>query len=800
MAIFTSLLFERSILLCSICCLLVILDVASTSGFPRDQVPKSKTVQVSDVRKIHAGPISISRLIDGTLYVGSKDSLYAYNTNSNFHLQHNISWPPNEDDKRFCKLIKEEEECQNFITVIEQNNNRLLVCGTNANAPSCKYFNDSSLTHNDTINGLYKAPFAAGQRNQAIFAGGDLYAGTVLDSMGSKSAVVRSADTNAVMLQTDLVTEDSDSKWLNEPDFISSYHLGEEVFFFLRETAVEYNSVGKSRFSRVARVCTKDKGGSDHLLDNIWTTFLKARIVCSIPGDFPFYFNEIQDTFELNGKFYGVFTTPNNSIPGSAVCTYDLSSITEVFDEGKFKEQQTAQHAWLPVPDSEVPSPRPGSCQNDSTSLSYNVLLFAKSHTLMHDNVEPSDNDGLPLFTMTREDYRFTQILVVKNVERTVYDVLFIGTDNGKVLKVVIMTINGKLQSNLIDEITVTDPEKPEPVVSMEFIGNQTDKFILVGTPSGIVLINVQRCGELKECGCVQDPYCGWDGNSKTCKIYKPNIVVKQNITARENCPVEEITCECPEPPTEIRSTPSPVTTTATTSTISPECQSTTDVTAVPSTRVTTMKVEEQTTKGVSLSPKHTADNKLPPLSAHIPTDTSGQRDHTTDIDNAIQPIVPGRTEKVVDPSSDCTALTVIAIIGWILLAILGSILIIYFCCKRARQSKGLCSKRGQMDVSKHQEQVLKAPESPVFSYIETENAKNIQQDNMEKPSKPPVPPKPKTYDQSSLSRPSSIQRDSLIDRPASMQRDLNRELKNSFIIGNGGSTLNFPIGGGDRV
>ncbi|XP_070542579.1 semaphorin-3D-like isoform X8 [Ptychodera flava] len=204
----------------------------------------------------------------------------------------------------------------------------------------------------------------------------------------------------------------------------------------------------------------------------------------------------------------------------------------------------------------------------------------------MHDNVEPSDNDGLPLFTMTREDYRFTQILVVKNVEETVYDILFIGTDNGKVLKVVIMTINGKLQSNLIDEITVTDPEKPEPVVSMEFIGNQTDKFILVGTPSGIVLINVQRCGELKECGCVQDPYCGWDGNSKTCKIYKPNIIVKQNITARENCPVE----------------------------------------------------------------------------------------------------VPGRTEKDVDPSSDCTALTVIAIIGWILLAILGSILIIYFCFKRARQ------------------------------------------------------------------------------------------------------------------
>ncbi|XP_070542594.1 semaphorin-1A-like isoform X2 [Ptychodera flava] len=649
MAIFTSLLFERSILLCSIY-LLVILDVASTSGFPRDQVPKSKTVQVSDVRKIHTGPISISRLIDGILYVGSKNSLYAYNTSNNFYLQRNISWPPQEDDKRFCKLIKEEEECQNYITVIEQNNNRLLVCGTNANSPICKYFNDSSLTHNDTINGLYKAPFAAGQRTQAIFADGRLYAATRLDSMGKRSTVARSADSGVVMLQKDLETEELDSKWLNEPDFISSYHLGEEVFFFLRETAVEYNSDGKSRFSRVARVCTKDKGGSDHLLDNIWTTFLKARIVCSIPGDFPFYFNEIQDTFELNGKFYGVFTTPKNSIAGSAVCTYDLSSITEVFDEGKFKEQKTAEHMWLLVPDSEVPSPRPGSCQNDSTSLSYNVLLFAKSHTLMHDNVEPSDNDGLPLFTMTREDYRFTQILVVKNVEETVYDILFIGTDNGKVLKVVIMTINGKLESNLIDEITVTDPEKPEPVVSMEFIGNQTDKFILVGTPSEIILINVQRCGELKECGCVQDPYCGWDGNSKTCNIYNSNPVVKQNITARENCPVE----------------------------------------------------------------------------------------------------VPGRTEQVVSPGSDCNTGTALTSIGWILFAILVCIQI-YFCYKRTRQqSKDLSSKSEQMDVSKHQEQaplVMKDPESPPFSYIETENAKNIQQDNMEKPSKPPVPPKPKTYD-----------------------------------------------------
>ena len=34
-----------------------------------------------------------------------------------------------------------------------------------------------------------------------------------------------------------------------------------------------------------------------HQCSNIrarWTTFLKARLNCSIPGDFPFYFNEIR--------------------------------------------------------------------------------------------------------------------------------------------------------------------------------------------------------------------------------------------------------------------------------------------------------------------------------------------------------------------------------------------------------------------------------------------------------------------------------------------------------------------------
>lgn len=46
-------------------------------------------------------------------------------------------------------------------------------------------------------------------------------------------------------------------------------------------------------YSRVARVCLNDKGGP-HPFNDRWTSFLKARLNCSIPGEYPFYFDEIR--------------------------------------------------------------------------------------------------------------------------------------------------------------------------------------------------------------------------------------------------------------------------------------------------------------------------------------------------------------------------------------------------------------------------------------------------------------------------------------------------------------------------
>ena len=90
---------------------------------------------------------------------------------------------------------------------------------------------------------------------------------------------------------------------------MSSYDIGNFTYFFFRENAVEHDC-GKTVFSRAARVCKNDIGGR-FLLEDTWTTFMKARLNCSRPGEVPFYYHELQGTFFLPelDLIYGIFTT-----------------------------------------------------------------------------------------------------------------------------------------------------------------------------------------------------------------------------------------------------------------------------------------------------------------------------------------------------------------------------------------------------------------------------------------------------------------------------------------------------------
>lgn len=86
-------------------------------------------------------------------------------------------------------------------------------------------------------------------------------------------------------------TEQFNAKQLNQPSFVSSVERNGYVFFFFREIAAE--NCGKTIYSRVARICKNDKGGPPPFRER-WTSYLKTRLNCSTPGDFPFYFDELR--------------------------------------------------------------------------------------------------------------------------------------------------------------------------------------------------------------------------------------------------------------------------------------------------------------------------------------------------------------------------------------------------------------------------------------------------------------------------------------------------------------------------
>ncbi|KAL7041760.1 hypothetical protein ACKWTF_000880 [Chironomus riparius] len=475
--------------------------------------------------------------VDDSLLVGGRNVIY----NLSIHdltEQNRVLWHSTEDDIKMCLIKgKDEESCQNYIRILTITNpGTLLACGTNAYRPVCHYYNTTGLKYVLEKNkaGQAMCPYGPKHNSTSVFVDNDLYTGTDADFSGNDPIIYREP----------LQTDQFDSLSLNAPNFVGSFTFGDFVYFFFRETAVEFINCGKVVYSRIARVCKWDKGGP-HRFRNRWTTFLKSRLNCSIPGDFPFYFNEIQSNSDLvegtygntNARLiYGVFTTSHNAIAGSAICAFSLQEISDTF-EGNFKEQSSAHSTWKPVDKSKIPEPRPGSCHNDTRVLPEATLSFIKTHSLMDENVPAYF--GLPILTRVGTPYRFTQIAVdpqIKTPGGRTYDVIFVGTDHGKVLK----TINAasandssKVSSVVIEEIDVLS--KPEPIRNLKIVrtmqyeqpkdGNYDDGQLIIVTDSQIISIPLHRCNSEKinscsDCVELQDPYCAWDKIAGKCRSH----------------------------------------------------------------------------------------------------------------------------------------------------------------------------------------------------------------------------------------------------------------------------------------
>ncbi|KOX74036.1 Semaphorin-1A [Melipona quadrifasciata] len=85
------------------------------------------------------------------------------------------------------------------------------------------------------MDGLGLCPYDPRHNSTAVFVEGQLYAATVADFSGGEPLIHREK----------IRTERSDLNQLNGPNFVSSFAYEDYVFFFYRETAVEYMNCGK---------------------------------------------------------------------------------------------------------------------------------------------------------------------------------------------------------------------------------------------------------------------------------------------------------------------------------------------------------------------------------------------------------------------------------------------------------------------------------------------------------------------------------------------------------------------------
>ncbi|KAF5902552.1 semaphorin-7A-like isoform X2 [Clarias magur] len=333
------------------------------------------------------------------------------------------------------------------------------------------------------------------------FPDGDLYAAAPLYPDGTSLEFRRQAGSQLKLWMNE--------PWLTEPTFISAFvasrpndPMNEKIYLLFRERNSDNSPEADPWISRVARVCKTDKGGPKRILQNIWTSFLKARLVCAIPGE-SLYFNRLQDIFVLhsdNWKHSLVYALFSSSWNATAVCIYSLADLDEIFEKSSFKGY-----------DDDIPTPRPGTCVRDSRSLPIQTIRITKNHPEMTEWVHPIQKHA-PFYISNNQIYTKIAVDRVQASDEKMYNVLLLATDTGTIHKI----LEHDSKTFIISETSLCNG--PAPVLSMKLHSEKRKLF--VGYRGQMSVLDLQRCQDYntscEDCVLARDPYCAWTENGCT--------------------------------------------------------------------------------------------------------------------------------------------------------------------------------------------------------------------------------------------------------------------------------------------
>ncbi|XP_033109393.1 semaphorin-1A-like [Anneissia japonica] len=437
------------------------------------------------------------------------------------------------------------------------NDNKIFVCGSNALYPRCYYLNYNISDNNEWVITGMEDTFECNRWDKAYHSGVDFTPFTWNSEMVHEFSDDKLFTGGSARVERDYIIcripfdgegypsinricTLPESEFLNKANFVGKpVKRGDYTYFFFREFAEEYINHGKIIYSRVGRICNTDEGGTSDSFNGKLISFIKARLDCSIGGDYdPFFFNEIRDMYQSSKDpdiVYAVFTTPELSLQQSAVCWFDLSSIQDKMDTVMFRGQKTIKDLWL----AETISPRPGLCSAPIPASSYDRYW---KYNLIHPLIENGhavDNTPTPLFIM--QNVVYTSIVVEdKLIGKPVY---IIGTDNGAIF----MAYKSESQQQIFHKIDLSNEGLDEVTdLRVHYTGNNTNAYVY-GTTNGQVfgfqLVNCMRYVHGK---CASNPYCEWNTDNMLCSsIFQTEeespdveIVLKdyEDFTSQVNC------------------------------------------------------------------------------------------------------------------------------------------------------------------------------------------------------------------------------------------------------------------------
>nr|CAB3263217.1 uncharacterized protein LOC104266434 [Phallusia mammillata] len=538
----------------AICCLfglstllllLLLTDHATCNDRPFVDVPISN-LKTEAFSSPNATKYKSMRIYDGKLYVGGKENLYIQNAdNISIRSGEPVLWQVKTTDKEQCRSLPDSvagangENCFNFVrNVLPYNSTHMVLCGTMTINPKNAFLRlqDNTIHEDDVIlQPLCSKEPSEALTSQRVQSDGAFSSFISTSRPGKAMKIIKNLPNSPPLHSTQgrgkMIDDNSQFIASFLADDVMMGHTMKKAYFVFNENTPDL--IGNQYGTRIAQLCANDLGGSWQSSE--FTSFLKVPLVCQSQGTQPFQFSEATDiTISSDGIIYGTFTRKNQDFQMSALCAFKLKDVQEAFHSSQFYSADS--ESLQKVSNAEVQSLglQPGICaypgmqgveNATSKDLPLEFCKFISNHPLVAQTVRSSTLDGSPSnggTVLSKLQETFVKIAVHKitALDGTSYDVIFVGTASGKILKYV--KIQGsKGDSRQLAQYDVSNTGISNlvisPVTSQLYV-DTTDKIIQIPLSNcDVYTSSCPDCDPCRMCVLSRDPMCGWDASSKKC-------------------------------------------------------------------------------------------------------------------------------------------------------------------------------------------------------------------------------------------------------------------------------------------